>query len=65
MMNSNSKFKTLGGVSGRSRFHIGEHKDYQMLPTIEPQILGEGENVLKEAFASTALLANLLVGGVH
>ncbi len=36
-----------------------------MLPTLEQEIVGEGENVLKKAFARAPLLANLLIGGVH
>ena len=43
---------------------VREHKVNQMVPTVKQEILGEGEDVLEETFASASLLANLLIGSI-
>lgn len=35
-----------------------------MRPTVKQQVLGQGEDILKEAFTSAALLADLLVRAI-
>jgi hypothetical protein len=53
--------KKLGGVGGLRGWRAVEHKINQRLPTLKAEILSQAHNILKETFASTALLTNLLV----
>ena len=61
---SNSKFKKLGGIS-RGRLDIREHEVKQMLPRLKPEILGQSQDILKEALARPSLPTNLLIGQVY
>ena len=56
--------KTLGGVSRLRGWRAIEHKVNQGLPTLKEEIFSQADNILKKAFASPALLPNLLVSRI-